>query len=49
MSRQVKDNIIKGFIYASSAFTVVILAVIIGFILVKGLPKINMDFFDKFL
>ena len=44
MSRQVKDNIIKGLIYASSAFTVVILAVIIGFILIKGLPRINMDF-----
>lgn len=44
MSRQVKDNIIKGLIYASSAFTVVILAVIIGFILIKGLPRTNMDF-----
>lgn len=44
MSRQVKDNIIKGFIYASSAFTVAILAIIIGFILIKGLPRINMDF-----
>lgn len=44
MSRKMKDKLIKGFIYVSSAFSVVILAVIIGFILVKGIPRINMDF-----
>lgn len=44
MSRQVKDNVIKGLIYASSAFTVLILAVIIGFILIQGIPRIDIDF-----
>ncbi len=44
MSRQIKDNIIKALIYASSAFSVVILVIIIGFILIKGIPRINMDF-----
>lgn len=44
ISRQIKDNMIKGLIYASSAFSVVILVVIIGFILIKGIPSINMDF-----
>lgn len=44
ISRQVKDNIIKGLIYISSAFSVVILVVIIGFILIKGLPGISWDF-----
>ncbi len=44
MSRQMKDNIIKALIYASSAFSVIILVIIIGFILIKGIPRINMDF-----
>lgn len=44
ISRQIKDTIVKALIYASSAFSVVILAVIIGFILIKGIPRINMDF-----
>lgn len=44
MSRQMKDNVIKGLIYVSSAFTVLILAVIIGFILIQGIPRIDIDF-----
>ena len=44
ISRQVKDNIVKGLIYISSAFSVAILVVIIGFILIKGLPSISLDF-----
>lgn len=44
MSRQVKDNIIKALIYVSSGFCVAILVIIIGFILIKGIPRINMDF-----
>lgn len=44
ISRQIKDNMIKGLVYVSSAFSVVILVVIIGFILIKGIPSINMDF-----
>lgn len=44
MSRQIKDNIIKALIYASSAFSVAILVIIIGFIVIKGAPRINLDF-----
>ncbi len=44
MSRQIKDNIIKALIYAASAFSVVILVIIIGFVLIKGIPRIDMDF-----
>lgn len=44
MNRKRKDSIIKGLIYLSSGFTVVILGIIIGFILVKGLPGISWDF-----
>lgn len=44
MTRSSKDNIIKGLIYASAGFTVMILVIIIGFILVKGLPGISLSF-----
>lgn len=44
ISRQWKDNIAKAGIYISAAFSVVILAIIIGFIMVKGIPKISVGF-----
>lgn len=47
MNRKIKDNIIKALIYASSAFSVVILAIIIGFILIKGIPRISVDFLTR--
>ena len=43
-SRQWKDNMAKAAIYISAAFSVIILAIIIGFIVVKGIPKISIDF-----
>ena len=43
-NQKVKDGILKGCIYGSAAFTVFILVFIIGFIFVKGLPKINSHF-----
>ncbi len=43
-SRAIQDNILRICIYLSAAFTVAVLAVIIGFILYKGLPGINMSF-----
>jgi phosphate ABC transporter, permease protein PstA len=43
-SRVIKDNIMQVLIYLSAAFTVGVLAVILGFILYKGLPGINMKF-----
>lgn len=44
MSRQKKDMTVTGVIYVSAFFTVAILAVIIGFILIQGVPKLSMDF-----
>lgn len=43
-NQKVKDGVLKGCILASAAFTVFILVFIIGFIFVKGLPKINGHF-----
>lgn len=44
ISRRWKDNIVKTGIYICAAFSVVILAVIVGFILIKGIPKLSIDF-----
>lgn len=44
ISRRWKDNIVKAGIYICAAFSVVILAVIVGFILIKGIPKLSIDF-----
>lgn len=43
-SRKAKDRIANVLIYSSAAFTILILAVIIGFIVIKGLPGININF-----
>lgn len=44
MSQKKKDNIMKGLVYGSSFFTVGILVMILGFIFINGIPKINMNF-----
>ncbi len=46
-NRKLKDGMLQGLIYLSTILTVAILAVIIGFILYKGLPGINMDFLTR--
>lgn len=46
-SRRVKDGILQGLIYFSAGFTIFLLAVIIGFILYKGLPGINVNFLTR--
>lgn len=43
-NRKFKDGILKGLIYLSTAATIAILVVIIGFILYRGLPGINIGF-----
>lgn len=45
--RKLKDCCLQLCIYLSAAFTVIILAVIIGFILYKGLPGINGKFLTR--
>ncbi|QHQ59682.1 phosphate ABC transporter permease PstA [Anaerocolumna sedimenticola] len=45
--RKLKDGILQGLIYLSTLLTVMILAVIIGFILYKGLPGINVRFLTR--
>lgn len=47
MSRKLKDNIAKAAIYFSALFTVAVLVVIIGVIVIKGLPGINLDFLTR--
>lgn len=47
MSRKTKDSIIRGTIYGSAGFTVLILIVIIGFIVVRGLPGISLGFLTR--
>ena len=47
MTRKTKDRIIEGGIYAAAGFTVIILAVIIGFIVIKGAPGINIGFLTR--
>jgi len=42
--RQVKDNILRGLLWASAFVSVAILFVIVGFIFYKGIGYINFDF-----
>lgn len=46
-SRKLKDGILQGLIYLSAAFTVMILVVILGFVLYKGLPGVNTRFLTR--
>ena len=46
-NRKLKDGVLQGFIYLSTSLTLAILAVIIGFILYKGLPGINVNFLTR--
>ncbi len=45
--RKVNDGALNALIYLSTALTVGILVVIIGFILYKGLPGINIEFLTR--
>lgn len=45
--REITDFICRGLIYLSTVLTVAILFVIIGFVLYKGLPGINMKFLTR--
>lgn len=45
--RKIKDGILQGLIYFSTGFTVLILVVILGFVLYKGLPEINLQFLTR--
>lgn len=44
---KLKDGIARGLIYLSATITVSILVVIIGFVLYKGLPGINLRFLTR--
>lgn len=44
MKSQTKDNCLKALIYISTAFTIMVLLSIVMFVLIKGLPAINLDF-----
>jgi phosphate transport system permease protein len=46
-TRKAKDGALNALIYLSTGLTVGILVVIIGFILYKGLPGINIDFLTR--
>lgn len=46
-TRKMKDIFLQALIYMSTAFTVLILVVILGFILYKGLPGINLRFLTR--
>ncbi len=41
--RKIQDNILKGFIYTATGFTVLLLACIIGYILYRGIPHITWE------
>jgi phosphate transport system permease protein len=45
--REIHDSILKGLIYASTTVTIGILVVIMGFVLYKGLPGININFLTR--
>ncbi len=45
--RKLSDGILQGLIYASTVVTLAILAVILGFILYRGLPGINLKFLTR--
>ena len=40
--RKVKDNILNGLVWLSAIFTIGILVIILGFIFIKGIGKINL-------
>lgn len=44
---KIKDGFLQALIYLSTGFTLLILVVILGFILYKGLPGINMKFLTR--
>ncbi|SHK79384.1 phosphate transport system permease protein [Anaerocolumna jejuensis DSM 15929] len=46
-NRKVKDGLLRSLIYLATALTVSILFIIIGFILYKGVPGINVDFLTR--
>lgn len=46
-SRKVKDGFLQGLIYFSTGFTILVLVVILGFVLYKGLPGINIKFLTR--
>lgn len=47
MKQNVKDRISQILIYISAVFTVAILALIIGFIVIKGIPGISLSFLTR--
>lgn len=46
-NRKMQDGILRGFIYLAAAVTVSILFIIVGFIVYKGAPGINIDFLTR--
>lgn len=46
-NRKIKDGILRGLIYLSSAITVGILVVILGFVFYRGLPGVNVNFLTR--
>ncbi|WOO38524.1 phosphate ABC transporter permease PstA [Anaerocolumna sp. AGMB13020] len=46
-NRKMQDGILRGFIYLAAAVTVSILLIIVGFIVYKGAPGINIDFLTR--
>lgn len=46
-TRKIKDILLQTLIYLSTGFTLFILVVILGFILYKGLPGINIQFLTR--
>ncbi|MBO5473574.1 MAG: phosphate ABC transporter permease PstA [Lachnospiraceae bacterium] len=44
MTRKMKDNLLLGLIYTAAFFSVILLAVIILYVFIKGLPSINWSF-----
>lgn len=47
MSRKTKDRLTQAAVYGSAGLTVVILVLIIGFIVIRGLPGINLSFLTR--
>lgn len=46
-NRKMKDGLLKSLIYLSTGVTISILFIIIGFVLYKGLPGINVNFLTR--
>lgn len=47
MKQKVKDRVTGALVYLSAGITVTLLAVIIGFIIIKGLPGMSLGFLTK--